>query len=219
MTASSSASPSAFDSPAVRVAGAVGSWLLFAFSLVVFLQATSSVLDVGGSCAWGGPYVPARVCPESVVVFAPLGILGVLVSWALAVALPRGLGVSLVAWGWPILFVGIGAQFVLAGTRGQGIVVNLVCGLLALGMGLLPAWFFVRRGALAPTLVGTRSLGGTRFAFPRPARRFVGRPAVEGEPEVPPGALDGLVSTVLWLVGAGVGSWLGILAFAAVAAG
>lgn len=206
------------DTPIGRLVGSVLSWGAFAFFFVGLYQAAGAVMSLGGSCASGGPYAIETECPESVVLFAPLGIFGFFVATGIALLLARGFGVSLVAWAWPILFVGLGLQFLLSMTSGQGIVVNIICGVLFLVMGLAPVWFVVSSKALAPTLVGSRSITGERFVYDGKARRYFGLTPTEGGTEATPTARDWAISIGLWIVSVGLGGWLALVAFHAVAA-
>ncbi len=207
-----------FDTPVGRLGGSVLSWVAFAFFFLGLYQAAAAVMSLGGSCASGGPYSIEAVCPESVVFFAPLGIFGIFLSFGIALALARGFGLSLVAWGWPIMFTGLGIQFFAEANGGQGIVVNIVCGTLFVVMGLAPVWFVVSSKTLAPTLVGSRSITGDRFVYDGKARRYFGLTPTEGGAEANPAARDWVISIALWIVSVALGGWLSLLAFAAVAA-
>ena len=190
----------------------------FLFFFTGLYQAAAAVMSLGGSCASGGPYAIEAECPESVIVFAPLGIFGFFLSLGIALYFARGFGVSLVAWAWPILFVGLGIQFLVEMAGGQGYVVNILVGLLFIVMGLAPVWFVVSSKALVPTLVGSRSIAGERFVYEGKARRYFGLTPTEAGVEATPGPRDWTISLGLWVVSAALGVWLALLAFAAVAA-
>ena len=207
---------SRFTAPGWRFAGSVVSWLAFAFFFGGLFQTAGVVIGLGGSCASGGPYVIETECPEAVVVFAPVGIFGMLAAAAVGVVFARGFGVSLVAWAWPILFVGLGAQFILGAVGGESIISNILLGLMFVVMGLAPVWFLVRSKAVAPTLVGSVDVAGERFAYAGKARRYFGLTPTEAEVETTPTPLDWVISLGLWLASAGLGSWLSVLAFHAV---
>ncbi len=155
---------SRFNAPGWRFAGSVVSWLMFTFFGGLF-QTAGVVIGLGGYCASGGPYVIETECPEAVVVFAPLGIFGMLAAAGVALIFARGFGVSLVAWAWPILFVGLGAQFAVGAIGGISIVTNIVIGVMFIVMGLAPVWFLVGSKAIVPTLVGSVNIAGERFAY------------------------------------------------------
>lgn len=206
-----------FDTPLGRFAGSALSWIVFAFAFTGLYQAAAAVMSLGGSCASGGPYAIETECPESVILFAPGGIFGIFLSFGLALAFARGFGVSLTAWGWPIMFTVLGIQFFLGGGGGQGWVVNIVVGLLFVVMGLAPVWFFASSTALVPTLVGSRSITGERFVYEGKARRYFGLTPTDGGTEATPTVRDWAISLGLWVVSFALGAWLALLAFAAVA--
>jgi hypothetical protein len=208
---------SRFESPLWRMLGSVVSWAAFAFFFVGLFQAAGAVMSLGGSCASGGPYVIETECPESVLVFAPFGIFGMFFAVGVALVIARGFGVSLIAWAWPILFVGLGIQFLMSAADGQGIVTNILVGVMFVVMGLVPVWFVVSSKSLAPTLVGSRALTGERFAYEGTSRRYFGLTPTEGGDEVAPASRDWAISLVLWVVAVGGGGWLSLLAFHAVA--
>jgi hypothetical protein len=207
---------SRFNAPGWRLAGSVTSWLLFAFFFGGLFQTAGVVIGLGGYCASGGPYVIETECPEAVVVFAPFGIFGMLAAAGVALIIARGFGVSLIAWAWPILFVGLGAQFAAGAIGGVSIVTNVVIGVMFIVMGLAPVWFLVGSKAIVPTLVGSVNIAGERFAYEGKARRYFGLTPTEAEHETVPTALDWVIALGLWLVSTGLGAWLSVLAFNAV---
>lgn len=207
---------SRFNAPGWRLAGSVVSWLMFAFFFGGLFQTAGVVIGLGGYCASGGPYIIETECPEAVVLFAPLGIFGMMAAAGIALVVARGFGVSLVAWAWPILFVGLGAQFI-AGAVGQvGIVTNILLGLMFIAMGMAPVFFLGNAKAVVPTIVGSVNIAGERFAYDGKARRYVGLTPTEAEVETVPTALDWVIALGLWVVSAGLGAWLSVLAFTAV---
>lgn len=139
---------SRFDSPLWRIVGSVGSWVLFAFFFLGLYQSASVVIGLGGFCASGGPYVIETECPEAVIVFAPIGIFGMFAAAGVALIIARGFGVSLLAWAWPILFVGLGMPFILGAVSGVGVISNIIVGVLFIVMGLAPVWFLISSKAV-----------------------------------------------------------------------
>jgi hypothetical protein len=209
---------SRFDTPVWRLVGSVVSWASFVFFFLGLYQAAGLVMGLGGYCASGGPYVIETECPQSVILFAPLGIFGFFVSAGIALAVARGFGVSLVAWAWPIMFVGLGIQFFLGAAAGQGVISNSIVGALFVVMGLAPVWFVVSSKTLVPTLVGSRSITGDRFVYDGKARRYFGLTPTEGGVETTPTPRDWALSLGLWAASVALGAWLSLVAFAAVAA-
>jgi len=205
-----------FESPLWRLAGSIVSWLSFSFFFLALFQTAAVVMGLGGYCASGGPYVIETECPEAVVIFAPISIFGMFFSTGVALIVARGFGVSLIAWAWPILFVGLGIQFMIGATGGQGIVVNILLGLMFIVMGLAPVWFVVSAKAVVPTLVGSQSITGQRFLYEGKARRYFGLTPTEGGEQALPTATDWAISLGLWVVSVALGGWLSLLAFNAV---
>ena len=106
-----------------------------------------AVMDVGGFCAEGGPYVIETPCPEGVPLLLTLGIFGLfgfggLMIWKGAVI--GGPYALLVGLAWPALFISLGWNFLEyafnpPGPEGQGIVWGwLIPGVLFVVMGALP---------------------------------------------------------------------------------
>lgn len=207
---------SRFDAPGWRFAGSVLSWGAFAFFFLGLYQAAAVVIGLGGYCASGGPYVIETECPDAVVVFAPIGVFGMFLAAGIALFLARGFGVSLTAWAWPILFVGLGAQFFVGAANGVGVISNIVVGVVFVVMGLAPVVFVVQAKALVPTLVGTVNIVGERFSYDGAPRRYFGLTPTEAEVEARPTPLDWVIALGLWIASVGLGAWLSILAFNAV---
>lgn len=93
-----------------------------AFSITLLFIEMRSVLDVGGSCADGGPYVSARPCPDGtwlmfLAIFGGLGW-GALAYWAGSAIGGRYSLVPLLAW--PGLFCSLGFNFLQYGIAPAG---------------------------------------------------------------------------------------------------
>lgn len=190
---------------------------MFAFFFLGLYQAAAVVVGLGGFCASGGPYVIETECPEAVVVFAPISIFGMMAAAGIALFIARGFGVSLVAWAWPILFVGLGAQFIVSAIGGTGIIGNTLLGLMFIVMGLVPVWFLISSKAVTPTLVGSVNVVGTRFPYEGKARRYFGFTPTEGQEVTAPTPVDWAISLALWVVSVALGAWSSVTAFNAVA--
>ena len=150
-----------------------GAWIglaicsaLLATALVALFLSMRDVLDVGGSCASGGPYEIATPCPSS--------------TWLTAVAIPAlflfGAGLALAAWRiagptaaalplacWPAMFLSLGWNFLDYGA------ITPPDGVVDIGF-LAPGVVFVLMGA--PTLWPLGKLLG-RLARQRPALLIV----------------------------------------------
>lgn len=102
-----------------------------------------AIMDVGGACASGGPYVPRVECPEGVPLLMVAGIWGGIISVGLYLwATSRHKAPTLVAFAWPALFLSLGWNFLDYGIddpAGGGLVWGwLICGILFAIMGGLP---------------------------------------------------------------------------------
>jgi len=91
----------------------------------------------------------------------PLSIFGGLAAVALGVFFTRGFGVPLVSWAWPILFVGLGAAFLISSAQPGGITF-LICGVLFVTMGLVPLVIEVR-ASVRDLFLGTVNVAGVKF--------------------------------------------------------
>jgi hypothetical protein len=203
------------SSPVYRVPGSFLSWLLFTFSFTGLFQTSGIVIGLGGYCASGGPYVIETECPEAVVIFAPLGIFGMLIAVGLALFFARSFGTPLFLWAWPILFVGLGGQFIVGAIGGQAIVTNILIGLMFVVMGVIPLWWSIRTGA-QPFFIGMANVRAQPFSYRDTGRKaHFGPVRPEGE-LVPPTPGDWALALGLTAVAVGLGAWLSVLAFNAV---
>lgn len=109
--------------------------------LVMFPLAMLQLLDVGGFCASGGPYVIRQECPDGVIPVLGAGIpLLFVFGFAYAIALPAGWRFLLV-WGWPILFLIMAAAFIISAFTApdQGFAVApFITGILMAAIGIGP---------------------------------------------------------------------------------
>lgn len=117
-------------------------------SLTLLWLAMRAVLDIGGTCATGGPFEIARPCPEGIGWMFPIALnagLVFLVIYGLSTS--KLLNVAVFAW--PALFLSLGWNFLeygIASPLGDGLEWGfLVPGLLFVFMGawpllLIPSW-------------------------------------------------------------------------------
>lgn len=108
-----------------------------------------SVMDIGGACASGGPYVPRAQCPEGVPLLMMAGIWGGLIFVGLYLwATSKHRVPTLVGFAWPALFLSLGWNFLDYGIDppGAGGLVWgwLVCAVLFALMGGLPLLVLVK---------------------------------------------------------------------------
>ena len=116
-----------------------------AMCLTLVFLAMRAVMDVGGFCADGGPYVIEVHCPEGVPllliggIFGLFGFGGLMVWKGSTIGGPYG---GLVALAWPALFLSLGWNFLEYALRpptGEGIVWGwLIPGVLFVLMGGVP---------------------------------------------------------------------------------
>jgi hypothetical protein len=122
--------------------------LLFSTSLTLLYLTMRSVLDIGGFCAEGGPYVIEDHCPAGVAMFAPLSIFGMLIGggiYALTTVKNSPFWTFLF---WSALFVSLGWNFLDFALNGpEGIVISwMVCAVLFGIIGIGPLVFMRRHG-------------------------------------------------------------------------
>jgi hypothetical protein len=126
----------------VGLAGASG-------CLTILWLSMRAVMDIGGTCASGGPFEIARPCPKGVAGLVPLSILGGLVFFGLYLFKNRLGGPNLAILAWPALFLSLGwnfLQFGLDPPGDQGVVGGWIfCGIVFVLMGA---------GPLVPVLSG-----------------------------------------------------------------
>jgi hypothetical protein len=199
--------------PLWRGIGAAGSWLLFAFFFTLLYLSAATVSGLGGFCAQGGPYEIQTVCPDAVVVWTPLSIFGGLIAVGIGAFLAQGFAMPLLVWAWPILFVGLGIQFLLTGG-----IVGWVIGIMFLVMGVAPLLFEFRAGPKR-VFLGKTNILDQRFSDREGAPR-----TIYAFSRADPGAVvdatpaDWGLAIGLTVPFAALGVWLGLLAFAATAA-
>jgi len=150
-----------FQTPIWRVLGSAASWLLFSFCFSLLYLGSTIVMGLGGYCASGGPYVIETECPDAVAVTMPLSIFGGLAAVAIGLFFARGFGVPLISWAWPVLFVGLGAAFLIASTQPGGITF-LIIGILFVIMGAAPLVIELR-ASVRGLFLGATNVAGVKF--------------------------------------------------------
>ena len=143
-------------------AGGVDPWLAGARrgGITLLFLGMRAVMDIGGACAEGGPFVPVRPCPDGVPALMIGGIwIGLIASFVYAWA-SIGAGIpSFVGLLWPALFMSLGwnfLQYAFDPPFGEAVVYGwLVPGVLFELMGAIPLWFWLKNLGAAP-VIGTR---------------------------------------------------------------
>lgn len=144
---------------------ALGSCVVVMLLMMTWLfRGMRAVMDIGGSCASGGPYVSAQPCPDGAAVMLSVAVPVMLVaafagSW---IAAPLGAPVLLLPMWW-LLFGSLGWNFLEYGAFDGDLVWGwLICGVLFELMALPALLFQLPWGRSAPARVDP-SPGGPRW--------------------------------------------------------
>lgn len=171
---------------------------------LVFLS-MRAVMDIGGYCASGGPYVIATECPGGTAALLPAGIIGGLVGvWMYAVTSSKLPGPRLTLLTWSALFLSLGWNFWEYGLNppdgSDGLVWGwIICGVVFVLMGAFPLLGLANRDiakqllwadAPSDTPVDPYPHGVRASAIPR---RSPSRPPA-AEPDSIPAALERLAA-------------------------
>jgi hypothetical protein len=155
----------------------------FVVCLTLLYQSMRSVMDIGGSCASGGPYEISRPCPDAVGWVTPVAIFGMIISVGISLLglFSQG-GPKPYVFAWSALFLALGWNFLDYGfdAPGGGTSVGwLICGFVFVAMGGVP-------------LAGLFWKSAARWAFWGPTED---RPAPRPRPRptLAPSAAGGLV--------------------------
>jgi len=156
-------------------------WLLVASfglagSVTLVWLGMRAVMDIGGACADGGPYVSAQPCPDGVPLLMMLGIFalfgfGALGFWAGARV--GGAWISLPLLAWPALFLSLGWNFLEYGiSPPEGFGTGPELGWL------IPGVLFVLMGGV-PLVVAWRARGLASSAADGTLAGRLGLPTIE----------------------------------------
>ena len=120
-----------------------------ACALTLLYLGMRPVMDIGGACASGGPYVPRVTCPEGVPLLMTGSVWGGLIFLGLYMRSTSKHDVpTLVGFAWPALFLSLGWNFLDYGIDppgGGGLVWGwLVCAVFFALMGGLPLLVMVK---------------------------------------------------------------------------
>jgi len=134
------------------------------FSLTGIWLGMRSVMDIGGSCASGGPVEVVTPCPGGVEVLLTLGFPIGFASAGLMIWKGSRLGAGyagLVALAWPALFLSLGWNFLEYGVRnpfGEGVELGwLIPGVIFVIMGAVPLLGWLAARGHGPVVPGVRS--------------------------------------------------------------
>jgi hypothetical protein len=112
-----------------------------------------AVMDIGGACATGGPYVPVQSCPQGASVMLSVAIpLLLLASFAGTIAAATIKAPTLLLPMWVLLFGSLGWNFLEYAFRAtDGVEIGwLVCGIVFEAMALPAAALLVVAGSSIP---------------------------------------------------------------------
>jgi hypothetical protein len=169
---------------ALSVVGYLAGIALGTACLTLVFLGMRTVMDVGGACADGGPYVSAQPCPEGSALALFGGVFGLFAAAGLIIWFGSRLGggyVSIVFLGWPALFISLGFNFIQYGINPPAADPSrlewgwLIPGVLFWAMGGIPlligiwGWRAARSGRYAP---GSITLNRLRASATIPSRRI-----------------------------------------------
>lgn len=206
--------PDRIAGPGWRIAGAAGGWLLFTFFAALVLRASMAVMDLGGSCASGGPYVIAVECPRAVLFVVPWAFFLTLAAVIAGAAIQRGFGTPLLSWAWGLSFGALGVESLIGGIV-HGAFWFVVGGLLFLLLSV-PVLVFEYRQSPLRFFFGATNLREEGFIVRtgRLKRMFGKKPSkVDYVQSVEATPADGVIALAATVPFAILGSWLGWITF------
>ena len=138
--------------PLVRISVLIVSVALVALTITWTYLGMRAVMDIGGACATGGPYVPVQPCPEGASVMLsvaiPVLLLATFAGTGVAVTMQAP---TLLLPMWALLFGSLGWNFLEYAFKGGGAEVSwLVCGIVFEAMALPAAALLVVTGSSVP---------------------------------------------------------------------
>ena len=139
-----------------------------------------AVMDIGGACAEGSPFVPVQPCPAGAPAALTLGMLGIFGFGALGIcagAQIDGGWAALPLLAWPVLFGSLGWNFLEYGFTFEegGIVWGWVIpGVIFILMAVVPLWFVWSARASSVPINARRPAGGLDAPRPSHGRRSRG---------------------------------------------
>ncbi len=127
-------------------------------ALTLLFLGMRSVMEIGGACADGGPYVSAQPCPDGVPLMMLAGIWGGIIAAGFLAYWGSKLGPgygTIAMWAWPALFLSLGWNVLEYGVDPPGDAGVeggwLFCGVLFVLMGGFPLLGMLRPSELRST--------------------------------------------------------------------
>ena len=161
-----------------RIAVLLACVLALGLSLTWAFFSMRAVMDVGGSCADGGPYVSAQPCPGGAFLIAiaiPLMVIAAMVGTAVALSVSAP---NLLIPMWAILFGSLGWNFLESGlsTEGGPVWGWVVCGVVFEAMALPAVYAIVLgfRATVSPPPESSRRPEARRWWVVYPALGVAG---------------------------------------------
>jgi hypothetical protein len=154
--------------PLIRRAGLTVSVALIALGVTWTYLGMRAVMDIGGACASGGPYVPVQPCPAGADALLSVGIPVMVLSAFVASALAMTFGApTLILPMWVALFGSLGWNFLeYAFKADDGVVIGwLVCGVMFEAMALPALVVIVLAGRVRMPGIGADTSRGPRWRW------------------------------------------------------
>jgi hypothetical protein len=170
--------------PLVRVGGLVVAVALIGVALAWTYLGMRAIMDIGGACATGGPYVPAQLCPEGASTLLSMGIPLLLLATFAASGIALWINApTLLLLMWFLLFGSLGWNFLEYAVAEDDVVMGWLIPGIMFELMALPAlllWF------------------GSSWL-----REFVTERPMSG----------GILWKLMYVALVAVGAWLGLLSF------
>ena len=138
---------------------------LMGVSLTWTFLGMRAVMDIGGACASGGPYVPVQPCPEGATALLTAGIPLLVLSTLLASGVALTLGApTLLLPLWALLFGSLGWNFLEYAFSDNGVVIGWLIPGIMFELMAFPAavWWIAGATGRLPSL-GSRPASGGRW--------------------------------------------------------
>ena len=147
-------------------------------SITLIWLGMRAVMDIGGACADGGPFVPVQPCPAGAPAALTLGMLGIFGFGALGIYAGAQIGggwAALPLLGWPALFGSLGWNFLEYGfTFEEGAIVWgwVIPGVIFIAMAVVPLLVVLSARSNAVSLNARFGLPAARETATDPAPSF-----------------------------------------------